>query len=112
MPSKVGEKPQSTEDSIGPYALQDFTLYHVLRRGHLPSKIAFLAAHAWTDAEQGDWPPNYPDAKRRGYDLATIRRWMQVFGKRYFANPVSYTHLRAHETVLDIVCRLLLEKKT
>ena len=26
--------------------------------------------------------------------------------------PVSYTHLRAHETVLDIVCRLLLEKKT
>ena len=27
------------------------------------------------------------------------------------ANPVSYTHLRAHETVLDLVCRLLLEKK-
>ena len=30
-----------------------------------------------------------------------------VFGHR----PVSYTHLRAHETVLDLVCRLLLEKK-
>ena len=28
-----------------------------------------------------------------------------------FINPVSYTHLRAHETVLDLVCRLLLEKK-
>ena len=27
------------------------------------------------------------------------------------AAPVSYTHLRAHETVLDLVCRLLLEKK-
>ena len=27
------------------------------------------------------------------------------------SNPVSYTHLRAHETVLDLVCRLLLEKK-
>ncbi|MFZ1485970.1 NAD(+) synthase [Nostocoides sp.] len=93
VPSKVGEKPQSTEDSIGPYALQDFTLYHVLRRGHLPSKIAFLAAHAWTDAEQGDWPPNYPDAKRRGYDLATIRRWMQVFGKRYFANQFKRSAL-------------------
>ena len=26
-------------------------------------------------------------------------------------SPVSYTHLRAHETVLDLVCRLLLEKK-
>ena len=28
-----------------------------------------------------------------------------------WVNPVSYTHLRAHETVLDLVCRLLLEKK-
>ena len=30
---------------------------------------------------------------------------------RYAREPVSYTHLRAHETVLDLVCRLLLEKK-
>ena len=29
-----------------------------------------------------------------------------------YISPVSYTHLRAHETVLDLVCRLLLEKKT
>ena len=29
----------------------------------------------------------------------------------YVLEPVSYTHLRAHETVLDLVCRLLLEKK-
>ena len=29
----------------------------------------------------------------------------------FSADPVSYTHLRAHETVLDLVCRLLLEKK-
>ena len=33
------------------------------------------------------------------------------FLKHLKNNPVSYTHLRAHETVLDIVCRLLLEKK-
>ena len=31
-----------------------------------------------------------------------------IFGN---PEPVSYTHLRAHETVLDLVCRLLLEKK-
>ena len=30
---------------------------------------------------------------------------------RHEHEPVSYTHLRAHETVLDLVCRLLLEKK-
>ena len=29
----------------------------------------------------------------------------------HVTDPVSYTHLRAHETVLDLVCRLLLEKK-
>ena len=34
-----------------------------------------------------------------------IEQWLLL------AVPVSYTHLRAHETVLDLVCRLLLEKK-
>ena len=32
-------------------------------------------------------------------------------GRLLPAGAVSYTHLRAHETVLDLVCRLLLEKK-
>ena len=35
-----------------------------------------------------------------------------VWDNRFSLHPVSYTHLRAHETVLDLVCRLLLEKKT
>ena len=46
---------------------------------------------------------------------ARIERLLAVeFGRRVHraAGPVSYTHLRAHETVLDLVCRLLLEKKT
>ncbi|HMJ35073.1 MAG TPA: hypothetical protein VK501_14275, partial [Baekduia sp.] len=43
VPTKEGETPQSTEATIGPYALQDFTLYYVLRHGFRPSKIAFLA---------------------------------------------------------------------
>ena len=34
-----------------------------------------------------------------------------VTGMGALSAPVSYTHLRAHETVLDLVCRLLLEKK-
>ena len=34
-----------------------------------------------------------------------------VTGTVTYLDPVSYTHLRAHETVLDLVCRLLLEKK-
>ena len=66
VPAKEGEKPQSTEDPVGPYALQDFTLFHVLRCGFRPSKIAFLAWHAWRDAEAGEWPPGFPEAERHG----------------------------------------------
>jgi len=83
VPTREGEKPQSTEASIGPYALQDFSLYHVLRRGYRPSKIAFLAWHAWHDAEAGEWPPGFPEDQRVAYDLAEIRRWLEVFCKRF-----------------------------
>ena len=70
IPTPDGEKPQATEDTVGPYALQDFTLFHVLRRGDRPSKIAFLAWHAWHDADGGEWPPGFPDERRTSYDLA------------------------------------------
>ncbi|ACU74073.1 NAD+ synthetase [Catenulispora acidiphila DSM 44928] len=80
-----GEELQSTEDKIGPYALHDFTLYYVLRHGFRPSKIAFLAWHAWHDVNAGAWPSNYPAAKRVGYDLEQIRHWLEYFCRRYFA---------------------------
>ena len=93
VPAKQGEKIQSTEDMVGPYALQDFTLYHVLRRGYRPSKIAFLALHAWSDAEAGEWPAGYPESRRTAYDLATIRRWMEVFVQRFFSNQFKRSAL-------------------
>ncbi|MBV9782637.1 MAG: NAD(+) synthase [Acidisphaera sp.] len=79
-----GASPQSTEAKIGPYALQDFNLYHLLRFGFRPSKVAFLAMHAWGDPESGDWPPGLPVAQRRSYDLPEIRRWLEVFLRRFF----------------------------
>jgi NAD+ synthase (glutamine-hydrolysing) len=84
IPAEAGKRPQATEDTIGPYALQDFTLFHVLRYGARPSKIAFLATHAWSDAQAGEWPPGYPEERRRAYDLATIRHWLEVFVNRFF----------------------------
>jgi NAD+ synthase (glutamine-hydrolysing) len=85
VPVAEGEIPQSTEAKIGPYALQDFTLFHILRYGYVPSKIAFLALHAWEDPDKGAWPPHFGDDRRIGYDLETIRHWMQVFLTRFFA---------------------------
>lgn len=75
---------QSTEEKIGPYELQDFNLFHVLRHGTRPSRIAFLAHHAWRDASAGDWPPGFPAEARRAYDLPQIRHWLEVFLRRYF----------------------------
>ena len=79
-----GDAPQSTEAKIGPYELQDFTLFHVLRYGFVPSKIAFLAWHAWHDAAVGAWPGNFPVDRRRAYPLGEIRHWMEVFLRRFF----------------------------
>ncbi|MDR3535647.1 MAG: NAD(+) synthase [Acetobacteraceae bacterium] len=85
VPVAEGETPQSTEAKIGPYALQDFTLFYTLRFGFLPSKIAFMALHAWEDPLRGDWPPHFPSERRNAYDLPTIRHWMGVFLRRFFA---------------------------
>ncbi len=85
VPASEGEAPQSTEAKIGPYALQDFTLFHVLRYGFRPSKIAYLALMAWEDAARGEWPPGFPEEKRLAYDLPQIRHWMTVFLRRFFA---------------------------
>jgi NAD+ synthase (glutamine-hydrolysing) len=93
IPVVDGAKAQATEDSVGPYALQDFTLYHVLRRGYRPSKIAFLAWHAWHDADAGEWPPGYPPDRRPSYDLATIRQWLEVFCRRFFASQFKRSAL-------------------
>ncbi|MEZ5187677.1 MAG: NAD(+) synthase [Microbacterium sp.] len=84
VPAGQDGKVQSTEDTIGPYALHDFALFHVLRYGLRPSKIAFLAEQAWSDAEAGAWPPGFPDADRYAYDRATIVRWLEVFLTRFF----------------------------
>ncbi|GAA5152048.1 NAD(+) synthase [Nocardioides marinquilinus] len=93
IPEQEGVKPQATEDTVGPYPLQDFTLYHVLRRGHRPSKIAFLAWHAWRDAAAGEWPPGYPEERRAAYDLATVKHWLEVFCRRFFASQFKRSAL-------------------
>lgn len=85
VPAGQDGKVQSTQDTIGPYALHDFALFHVLRYGFRPSKIAFLAAHAWSEKDAGTWPPGFPAEDRYAYDLPTVTKWLQVFLKRYFA---------------------------
>jgi len=84
VPAGQGGRMQSTEDRIGPYNLHDFSLYHVMRYGFRPSKIAFLAAHAWGDPDAGSWPAGYPEGERPSYDLDTVAKWLEVFLQRFF----------------------------
>jgi NAD+ synthase (glutamine-hydrolysing) len=84
VPVEAGQPPQSTQARIGPYELQDFTLFYVLRRGFRPSRIAFLAHHAWSRVDSGDWPPGFPPEHRQAYSLGEIRQWLAVFLRRFF----------------------------
>ena len=93
VPAEAGGAIQSTQAKIGPYALQDFTLWHVLRRGSRPSRIAFLALLAWRDADAGDWPEGLPSSEKVAYDLPEIRRWLELFHRRFFTNQFKRSTL-------------------
>jgi NAD+ synthase (glutamine-hydrolysing) len=89
VPSFTGqdndEPAQLSEQKIGPYELQDFNLYYTTRYGLRPSTVVFLAEHAWSDPDAGEWPEDLPLAKRHAYGRARIVHWMGVFLSRFFA---------------------------
>ena len=69
-----GEALQRSEASVGAYELQDFNLYHAIRFGYSPRKIAFLAASAWRAGQGG----------ATGYDIAQIKATLRIFVQRFF----------------------------
>ncbi|MCL2843751.1 MAG: NAD(+) synthase [Oscillospiraceae bacterium] len=60
---------QQTEAIIGPYALHDFFLYHVVRYGTAPGKLVYLAQHAFSER----------------FDRNEILKWLEVFYRRFFS---------------------------
>jgi NAD+ synthase (glutamine-hydrolysing) len=84
VPGKSELEPgQSTEAVVGPYELQDFTLYYVLRFGYLPRKVAFMAWCTWRDRTQGDWP-GIAENRRNQYAITELKKWLRVFMRRFF----------------------------
>ena len=67
-PDAKGQIAQQTEDIVGPYALHDFFLYHVLRYGFAPKKIYTLACRAFEN----------------DFDAATVKKWLTSFYRRFF----------------------------
>ncbi len=70
LPSKEEKIEQKTEEIIGPYELHDFFLYHFFKYGAEPKKIVYLAKIAFGQK----------------YEKETIKKWLKVFIKRFFAN--------------------------
>ena len=84
VPANEKGEVQSTQAKVGPYELQDFNLYYITRFGLRPSKVAFLAWHAWRDRSRGAWPPAFPEDARRAYTLPEIKKWLGIFLFRFF----------------------------
>ena len=68
-PEKDGSISQKTEDSVGPYILHDFFLYHTLRSGVPPAKLLFLAEQTFAGEYEKDF----------------IKQWLKVFYRRFFS---------------------------
>ena len=68
---------QSTEKTIGPYDLHDFSLYYLTRRGYRPAKVAYLEGCAFGR----DVPGGPPDGR---YTADEIMHWLKVFLDRFF----------------------------
>ena len=67
-PDAEGKISQQTEDLVGPYALHDFFLYHILRYGFTPTKIYTMACRAF----ENDFAPE------------VIKKWLRTFYWRFF----------------------------
>ena len=69
LPPSEGQIAQKTEELVGPYELHDFFLYYMLRAGFEPAKICRLANYAFAGQ----------------HDAATVRKWLENFYRRFFA---------------------------
>ena len=69
LPLDNGALAQKTEDTVGPYELHDFFLFHAIRGGARPAKVFALAKLAFSDS----------------YDDATILRWLRTFWSRFIS---------------------------
>ena len=85
-----GDIAQVTEDIVGPYELHDFFLYQVMRWGFDPKKVLFLAKKAFSAENQAAGCQCADGSCLEGdvagsYDEATLRKWLDVFYRRFFS---------------------------
>ncbi len=85
IPVEGNEIKQKTEDLVGPYALHDFYLYHVIYRGFEPKKVYEMARCTFEDE----------------FDKETIKKWLEVFIRRFFSQQFKRSCLPDGAKVFD-----------
>ena len=107
-PDAQGKIAQQTEDLVGPYALHDFFLYHMLNFGFAPTKIYTLACRAF----------------EKDFEPAVIKKWLRTFSWRFFtqqfkrncmpdgakALPISFSPRGDWQMPSDAAARLWLDE--
>lgn len=69
-PDGNGNIQQKTEETLGPYEVHDFYLYHFLRFGARPEKLLFMASRAFAGI----------------YTEEQLKNWLKLFVRRFFIN--------------------------
>lgn len=69
-PDENGNIQQKTEETLGPYEVHDFYLYHFLRFGTRPEKLLFMASRAFAGI----------------YSEEQLKNWLKLFVRRFFTN--------------------------
>ena len=85
IPSENKEITQKTEDLVGPYALHDFYLYHLIYKGLQPIKVYAMAKETFIDE----------------FDEKTIKKWLETFIKRFFTQQFKRSCLPDGVAVFD-----------
>ncbi len=85
-PDEQGKISQQTEDLVGPYALHDFYMYHMLSYGFSPAKIYYMACRTFA----GD------------FDKATVKKWLQAFYRRFFTQQFKRNCMPEGAKALDL----------
>ena len=82
-PPRNGEIAQKSEDSVGPYNLQDFFLYYLVDHGFAPEKVLRLADIAYGDE----------------FDHATLKKWLRSYCRRLFSQQFKRSCLQDGPTL-------------
>ena len=84
-PTRNGEIAQKSEESVGPYNLQDFFLYYLVEQGFTPGKVLRLADIAYGDE----------------FDHETLKKWLRSYCKRLFSQQFKRSCLQDGPTLVN-----------